>query len=116
MAESFWHNCIWSDCPAYIEDDTHPWCYLHTPPSGPVVAGYSAKTAVEMLSPFEIVTELLGELVKQKKKGGQGQFFEDLSLTAKIETAKVWLKANSNVESRPALSCQAHLTGDAEAL
>lgn len=118
MVESFWHNCIWSDCPTFVETDNHPWCDIHVPPSGPVVEGYSAKTAVELLAPYEIVTELLNELVTQKKRARQNRLpgFEDLSLDAKIEMGKVWLTANLRDERKPVLFCKAHLSGDGEAL
>lgn len=113
----FWHKCVWSDCGAFIETDTHPWCVLHTPSSGPVVEGYSAREAVKSLAPYEIVTFLLNELVKQKNKDGQLRIpgMDDFQLVVTIDTAKVWLAANINTESRPALLCKAHLSGDAEA-
>lgn len=94
----FWHKCVWTDCGAYIELDNQPWCILHTPLSGPTVEGYSARAAVTVLAPYEIVTLLLNELIKQKRRDGQLTMpgMEELSLSTAIDMGKVWLEANVN--------------------
>ena len=94
--EVFWHKCVCSECEAFIETDNQPWCILHTPVSGPIVEGYSARAAVTVLAPYEIVTLLLNELIKQKRRDGQLTMpgMEELSLSTAIDMGKVWLEAN----------------------